>query len=47
MDEPFDVKGSVLYLVGIIILMYGFTKLNLVIGIITVNYWFINFNLIC
>ena len=35
-DEPFDVKGSVLYLVGIIILMYGFTKLNSLIGIITV-----------
>lgn len=35
-DEPFDVKGSVLYLVGIIILMYGFTTLNSVIGIVTV-----------
>lgn len=34
--DPIDVKGSLLYVVGILILMYGFTILHDVIGIITV-----------
>ena len=34
--DPIDVKGSLLYVVGILILMYGFTILHDMIGIITV-----------
>ncbi|WP_303234892.1 MFS transporter [Methanosphaera cuniculi] len=33
-EKPIDVRGSLLYVVGIILLMYGFTRINESVGII-------------
>lgn len=32
--EKFDLKGSILYSVGLLLLMYGFTELNTILGVI-------------
>ena len=33
-EKPIDIRGSLLYVVGIILLMYGFTRINESVGII-------------
>ncbi len=35
-DDPIDIKGSIYYIVGILILMYGFTIMNSIEGLILV-----------
>lgn len=33
-EKPIDIRGSLLYVIGIILLMYGFTKINESVGVI-------------